>query len=61
MPKIKTLRSVAASGVHIPAGAVADVSEGDARVLIHMGYAAEAADVAADPTEDKPKAKKAAG
>ena len=62
MPKIKALRSVAASGVHIAAGAVADVTESDARVLLLMGYAIDAADAVVAPIEDKPKgSKKATG
>lgn len=44
MPKIKTLRAVAASGVHIPAGTVAEVSDADARILTAMGCAGPADD-----------------
>lgn len=60
--KVKALRAVAASGVHIAAGSIADVSDNDARLLIQLG-AAEAVQAAAmdEPSEAKPKARKAAG
>jgi hypothetical protein len=61
MPKVKSLRAVAASGVHIAAGSIAEVSAEDARVLFNLGAAVPVAEVADEATEPKPKARKAAG
>lgn len=61
MSKVKALRAVAASGVHIAAGSIAEVTADDARVLIQLGAAAPVAEVADEAAEAKPKARKAAG